>query len=248
MEIKSVIIDDEELAQQTLQLMLNEFAPEVTISGFANSAVNGILAIKEIQPDLIFLDVEMSGGTGFDMLDAIDNINFDVIFVTAHEKFALKAFKYEALDFLLKPVDPDELVNAVAKFKKRVTPEDKLEHRMDLVKTLSILNSKVPLPHKDGVKFIEMSKVIRMEADGSYVTIFSLDERPQVISKPLKFYSTLLSEAVFLRVHRSHLVNINYVSEFIREGGGFVVLENGERVQVADKKREMVLRRLSGRQ
>jgi len=248
MVIKSIIIDDEELARQTLHLMLKEFAPEVTISGFANSAINGVTTIKEIQPDLIFLDVEMSGGDGFEMLDAIDNINFDVIFVTAHQQFALKAFKYEALDFLLKPVDPDELINAVKKFKKRITKEDKMRHRMALVKTLSIMNSKVPLPDKDGIKFIEIEKVVRMEADGSYVTIYFKDDRPQVISKPLKFYATLLSEAIFLRVHRSHLVNIKYVSEFKREGGGYVVLENGEKVQVADKKREMVLRRLSGRE
>jgi len=247
MKITAVIVDDEEMAQQTLELLLSEFVPDVSVVGFANNALNGITVIKNEKPDLVFLDVEMSGGSGFEMLDAIDNFNFDVIFVTAHREFALKAFKYEALDFLLKPVDPDELMNSVNRYRKRVTPEEKIDHRMELVKSLPLMNTKVPLPHKDGVRFLEVEKVIRLEADGSYVTIYSMDERPQVISKPLKYYATLLSEAVFIRVHRSHMVNIKYVEEFKREGGGYVVLNNGELIQVADKKREMVLKRLSGR-
>ena len=247
MKIGSVIIDDEELAQQTIGLMISEFTPDVEVLGYASNALGGIKLIKEQKPELVFLDVEMSGGSGFEMLDAMDSIDFDVIFVTAYKEFAVKAFKYEALDFLLKPVDPEELQNAVGRYRKRVTPEDKIDHRMELVKSLPLMNTKVPLPHKDGVRFLEVEKVIRLEADGSYVTIHSIDERPQVISKPLKYYAEILSDAIFIRVHRSHMVNIKYVKEFKREGGGYVVLDNEEIIQVAEKKKELVLKRLSGK-
>lgn len=246
MKIRSVIIDDEVLAQEGLGKLLKEIAPDVKIEAYADSALTGIAVINDVQPDLIFLDVEMSGGNGFEMLDALDTINFDVIFVTAHEEFAVKAFKYEALDFLLKPVDSKELMNAVQKFRNRKTIQQKEDHRMGLVRTLSLMNSKVPIPHKDGIRFLEMFDVIRLEADGSYVTIYSKNERPQVVSKPLKFYATMLSNSVFLRVHRSHLINMKYVKEFKRDGGGSVILHNGEVIQVAEKKRDMVLQRLFG--
>ena len=245
MGIKSVIIDDEKLAREGLKSLLDEYAEDVDVIGYADSAFNGIKEIKSCQPDLIFLDIEMSGGSGFEMLDAMDQINFDVIFVTAHAEFAVRAFKYEALDFLLKPVDPLELDQAIEKHRKRVTEKDKLDHRLGLVKALSLMNSKVPLPHKDGVRFMEVGDVIRLEADGSYVTIYSVKERPQVVSKPLKFYASFLNEEVFLRVHRSHMVNVKFVTEFKREGGGYIQLSNGETVQVAEKKRDFVLRKLS---
>ena len=245
MNIKSVIIDDERIARESLKKLLDKYATDVEVIGYADSAFNGIREIKKCQPDLIFLDIEMSGGSGFEMLDAMDQINFDVIFVTGHAEFAVRAFKYEALDFLLKPVDPDELDRAIEKHRKRVTEKDKLDHRLGLVKALSLMNSKVPLPHKDGVRFMEVGDVIRLEADGSYVTIYSEKERPQVVSKPLKFYASFLNEEVFLRVHRSHMVNVKYVREFKREGGGYILLSNGETVQVAEKKRDMVLKKLS---
>lgn len=245
MSIKSVVIDDEELAQKSLAFFIEEHTPDVEILEFANSALTGINVINHNKPDLIFLDIEMSDGSGFDMLDSMDRIDFDVIFVTAHEEFALRAFKYEALDFLLKPVKPDELIRAVNRHRKRKTIEEKIEHRMGLVKSLSIMNSKIPLPDKDGIKFLEVGDVVRFEADGSYVTIHSLSDRPQLVSKPLKFYATMLSEEVFLRVHRSHLINVKFIVGFKREGGGYVQLSNGETVPVAEKKRDMVIRRLS---
>lgn len=245
MSIRVLIIDDEELARSSLEILLNSMAADVEIVGHADSVHSGVLAINRFHPNLIFLDVEMSDGSGFEMLDSMDHINFEVIFVTAHEELAIKAFKYEAVNYLLKPVDPEELMASLQRIRNRTTAVQKEENRLHLVKTLSLMNSKVPLPYQDGVRFIEAGKVIRLEADGSYTTIYAENERPHVVTKPLKFYDSILSDALFLRVHRSHIVNIRYVNEFKRDGKCYVILTNGEVIQVSDRRREDVLRRLS---
>lgn len=246
MSIRSVIIDDEELARRSLKNLLVQLDLDVNVLGYGTSAISGVKAIQEHRPELIFLDIEMIDGSGFEVLDVLERIDFDVIFVTAHPNFALKAIKYEALDYILKPINPEELISAINKHIRRTSKYEKQNHRLSLVKSLSLMKSKVPIPHKGGVRFLEMEDVIRLEADGSYTTVYSNDERPHVVSKPLKFYATSLSEEVFVRVHRSHLVNVRYIIEYKRDDGGFVVLQNGDVIQVAEKKREMVLKRLSG--
>lgn len=240
-EIRSLIIDDEEVARENIAKVLRKVAPDVKISGYAFSALSGIQAVKDHKPELIFLDIEMSDGDGFAMLDAIDNINFDVIFVTAHKEFAIRAIKYEALDFLVKPLKAKELSSAVERYRKRVTRRQKEEHRLKLIKTMSVLQSKVPVPGKDGIRFIKLENIFRFQADGSYTTIYTDKERPIVVSRPMKFYVDLLGEDIFVRVHRSHFVNMKFVIEFKRERSGAVILENGERIVVAEKKKEMVL-------
>ena len=245
MSIKSIIIDDEPLAHKSLTSLIQKHTNDVVVLRSCLSLEDGVQAIREFSPELVFLDIEMSGRTSFEMLDSLDEINFQVVFVSAHERYAVKSYSFEALDFILKPTGPEELIRAVNRFRKRKALEEKLEQKMGLVKSMSIMNTKIPLPDKDGVGFLEIGEVIRFEAEGSYVTIYSVNERPHVISKPLKYYATMLSEDVFIRVHRSHLVNIKFIRGFKREGGGYVVLANGEMIEVAEKKREMVIRKLS---
>ena len=243
--IRAVIIDDEEFARKTLKAILKKEIPEINVLGMASSALTGMQAIKEHNPELVFLDIEMLDGDGFAMLDSLQIINFDVIFVTAHSEFALRAFKYSALDFILKPIDPSELHRAISKYRKRTSEEQKLSHRIEVFKSMSLMNTKVPIPYKNGLKFIEVENVIRLEADGSYVSIYTTVSKPCLVCKTLKYYEPILNEAVFLRVHRSHIVNIKYVSEYRRDSGGHIVLTNGEIIQVSESRRESVLKKLS---
>lgn len=243
--IRAIIIDDEESARKTLKAILEKQIPEIEVLGMASSALTGLQAIKKHNPELVFLDIEMLDGNGFVMLDSLQTINFDVIFVTAHSEFALQAFKYSALDFILKPIDPSELHRAISKYRKRTSEEQKLNHRMDVFRTMSLMNSKVPVPYKNGLKFIEVENVIRLEADGSYVTIYTTVSTPCLVCRTLKSYEPILNEAIFLRVHRSHIVNIKYVTEYKRDSGGYIVLTTGETIQVSESRRELVLKKLS---
>lgn len=243
--IRAVIIDDEEFARKTLKAILKKQIPEIEVLGMASSALTGLQAIKTHKPELVFLDIEMIDGNGFVMLDSLQTINFDVIFVTAHAEYALKAFKYSALDFILKPIDPSELHRAISKYRKRTTEEQKIDHRMDVFRTMSLMSSKVPIPYKNGLKFVEVENVIRLEADGSYVSIYTTVTSPCLVCKTLKSYEPMLNDAIFLRVHRSHIVNIKYVSEYKRDSGGHIVLTNGETIQVSESRREAVLKKLS---
>ena len=241
MKIKTILIDDEDLARVGMRYLIKEHTPQIEILGEADSAEGGLSLIKKMKPDLVFLDIEMAGYDGFDMLDKMGGFDFEVVFVAAHSQFALRAFKYEAIDYILKPVDPDDLISAVEKVEQRLIKRMDDMPVSDTVDYLSSQYSKISVPTIDGFKFINITDIIRMEADGSYVTIYTINDRPCVVSRPLGYYARILNKRMFVRIHRSHLINLHRVKEFRKDSGGYVILDNDEKIQVASTKRKDLL-------
>ena len=241
--MKTILIDADEVQRDNLRITLSRYTPNAEISGVSDSALHGRLLINAIKPDLVFISTKLQDEDGFDLLDGIEDRNFDVVFLADNENQAAKAFRYQALDYLIRPIETLHVVSAVERcFRKRQTSA---ESSRKLIKTVSVMASKIPLPYQNGVKYIELSKNVRLEADGSYTTIHIDGAKPQVVSKPLRFYTDMLSGELFLKLHRSHVVNASFVKEYSREGGGCIVLQNGERIHISERKKDSVLRRLS---
>jgi len=184
--IKSVIIDDEKKGRETLKNMLAKYCNNVEVVDEANSAKNGKEIIENHNPDLVFLDIQMPHGTGFDMLEDVEEVNFEVIFTTAYDQYAIKAIKFAALDYLLKPIDIDELKNAVDRVKNKLASVDTNKNFEIFLQNLKGINKKIALPTAEGVSFIETKKIIRCEADGNYTCFFLANENKILVSKTLK--------------------------------------------------------------
>ena len=241
MNIRTILIDDEQLARVGMNHLLKEYTTGVEVVGEADSAKDGLELIKKENPDLVFLDIQMTGEDGFDLLDEIEDKDFEVIFVTAHSQFALRAFKYEATDYIMKPVDPEELTIAVDRVRARLIKKRSNNPANETIEYLSSQYAKITVPLIDGFKFINVSDIVRMEADGSYVTIHTINDKPCVVSKPLGYYAGSLNKKMFARIHRSHLINLHMVEEFRKEGGGYVILSNGDKIQVSSSKKKSLL-------
>lgn len=248
MKIRAIIVEDEKSNRDNLSKILGEYCNSVEIVAMCSSAVEGRKAISELQPDLVFLDIEMPGGSGFSMLESLEQINFEVIFVTAFDHYGIKAIKFCALDYLLKPIDLLELTQAVDKVEKRLTEKsDNLRMKTMLNNHKNKLSSpKIAIPLSDKIEFVEISSILRCEGDGNY-TIFFLRGGVKIIaSKTLKEFDELLSDYNFLRVHQSHLINLNEVKSYIKTDGGYIRMNDGSSVSISRQRREMVLDILKG--
>jgi two-component system LytT family response regulator len=217
--IKSVIVEDEPNNVIILEGMIQEFCPKVSILGKADNAHKAETLIREAEPDLVFLDIEMPYGSGFDVLDKLRPVNFEVIFVTAFNEYSLKAFRYCALDYLLKPIDINELQEAVIKAERNIQLRN-FDQRLDgFLKSMKKLSSDIPkigLPGKNGIIFVNVSDIMRFEANRGYTHIIIKDRSKIISSKNILEYEALLPENKFYRVHHSHLVNLSYVSGYQR--------------------------------
>ncbi len=239
--IKAVIIDDEHSARETLSGMLAKFCPEVMIAGMADSAQEGINVIQNYQPQLVFLDVQMPFGSGFDLLEALPNINFEVIFTTAYNQYALKAIKFSALDYLLKPIDVKELKAAVEKVQLQAndqTSNIKLANFIENVNNNDDTTRKIVLPTAKGFSVVAIKDIIRCESDRNYTWIHFRDGPSLLATRSLKDFEELLVEYQFFRVHQSHLINLDCVKHYNRGRGGQVALSDGSQVDVARSKRD----------
>jgi two-component system, LytTR family, response regulator len=226
--LKALLIDDEKNALSALRKMLEQFCPDVTVVGEANTAFEGLQLIRQHEPDLVFLDVEMPGGTGFDLLDMLDKKTFTTIFTTAHEQYAIPALRSGAADYLLKPVSLDELRAAIrrvisGKEKTGTTPPAE-ELR------ISISNS-------DGTWFVPAASIICVEGDGRYSRFYLADGREYLVSRNLGELEEELSSAKFFRVHKSWLVNCRHVVRISSADGGFAILSNGKEIEISRRKR-----------
>lgn len=227
--MKAIIIDDEKHARENLYSLLERFCPEIEILGIGTGVTEGLGLIEKLKPELVFLDVEMQDGTGFDLLKRVPQINFQVIFVTAHNHFALDAIKWSALDFLLKPVDPDELKQAVNKFQKVKQQQD----QFDLLLEEKPQKEKIALPTSDGLLFVKVKSIVRLEAEGCY-THFKVMGGPDImVSRTMKDYIEMLPPSSFFRVHKSHYINLNYLQKYSNRDGGAAIMENGDNVPVS---------------
>lgn len=241
--LRTIIIDDESHVRETLQHMLRKFCPQVKLVGEAASVASGIRVIREKAPELILLDIKMDDGTGFDLLDQIGNIDFKIIFITAYEQYAIHAFDFSAIDYILKPVNPEKLTDAVTKAEQMVLSSFILQ--LDTLKknlnTPENRDRKIILRTMENIYLIDVQDIIHCASDGSYTIFDTIEEGRITISKPIKEYDDLLAGSGFLRVHRSHLINLKHVRRFSRQDGGMVVMKKGIEVPASTRGRERLM-------
>lgn len=243
--LKTVVIDDELNGRNIVKSFLEKYCEGVNVIGEADGVESGVECIIEKNPDLVFLDIQMQDGTGFDLLEKLPKRNFKLVFVTSFDHYAIKAFKFSAVDYILKPVDPDQLVEAVEKV-KAMAPADNVESKIDVL--ISNINSleKIALPSMDGIRFIKINEIIRCESDNNYTLFYLTSKEKILVSKTLKDYEILLSGSKFYRVHKSHLVNLKFISKYIPGEGGYLILEDGSHVDVSRRKKEGLMQILMG--
>jgi two-component system LytT family response regulator len=242
---KVLIIDDENRTRQLIANMIDSFGFDVQTIPEGENVESGIKAIEKHKPDIVFLDIQMPDGTGFDVLRSIENKSFAVIFITAHEEFAIKAIKFSALDYLLKPVDPTELEAALKKAIAAMTEESEGTQFEALQKNINPHEKRrLVLKTQESVHVVDLDDIIRCEADRNYTSFFLTNNKKILVSKTLKEYETLLSVHHFLRVQQSHLININYVERYDKKNGGAVVMKDGSEVPLSSAKREIFFKTL----
>jgi two-component system LytT family response regulator len=246
--IKCVVVDDEIGGRIVIKKYLEKIE-SISLVGEAESVISGIAEIQSKKPDLVFLDVQIIGGQGFDILKAFNDRKFEVIFVTAFDTFAIKAIKESASDYLIKPIDEQELRKAIDKVSKLFGAKDfgkSLEKIGQSIEKISEGNLKVPITTVSGMDFISKSDIIRCSSESNYTRIYLKDGTTILSAKTLKEYHKLLNKAPFFRVHKSHIVNINYVSKYLRTG--FLLLEDRAQVEIAHKIKEDFLKRILGKE
>jgi two-component system LytT family response regulator len=246
MLLKAIIIDDEPHAREKLQLMTERYCKDLQILAIAKDAEEGLAAIKEHQPDLIFLDIEMPVLTGFDMLKQISEINFEIIFTTAHDHYAIKAIKFSALDYLLKPIDLDQLQQAVQKAAARRNEKSSAQQYLSLKENLRKPQAmeQLAVPAQTGMIFLKVSDIIYCEADSNYTKIFLTNKQKIISTRTLKEYEEMLDDNGFIRIHHSWLINKAHVKQYIKGEGGQVVMNDGTTLDVSRRKKEQVIERL----
>ncbi len=247
-EIKAIIVDDEQHCIDALQTMLQKKCPEVSVLAGVNSVQDAKQIIDDLRPDLVFLDVEMPHQNGFELLKLYDKVHFDVIFTTAYEQYALKAIKFNALDYLLKPFSVQELQEALRKFhERRLNKQDSstapLEVFLQNMKTLQQTNKKIALPTINGLVFMPVQNIVRCESTGNYTKIFFTDKKQLLVSKPLKEFEELLTDVDFFRVHNSHLINLQQMESYIQGEGGFALMSDGTQVEVSRRRKADFLKK-----
>ena len=247
--MKAVLIDDAEKARIALRSDLKSHCPQVAIVGEADGVVSGLELIERTKPHLVFLDIRMVDGTGFDLLENLKGFvrsQLHVIFTTAYNEYAIKAFKFSAVDYLLKPIDPDELKQAVDKInlQKEAVPEQngQLAFLLNALKDLKQTQKRIALSSAEKVQIVDLTDIIRCESDRNYTLFFLSENRKILVTKTLKEYEELLEEYGFLRVHHSHMINLKQLKEFVKTDGGYAVMNDASQVPVSVRKREQLFR------
>lgn len=241
----ALLIDDDKHLRKGMKSLLERYATDIAIIGEAESVRTGIAAIERYKPQVVFLDIHLSDGTGFDILEAIlsrhGKINTHIVFITAHEQYALKAFKFSALDFLLKPVDPEELQKTIGKINETLAKNSSFEHIDLLLENIrkKVDNFKrIALSTADGIHLFEIADIIRCESQDNYTQFFLKNHKPLLISKTLKEYEELLSEHGFERIHQSHLINLAYLKSYIKNDGGYVIMADNTKIPISQRKKD----------
>ncbi len=243
--IKTVIIDDEPKARESIKDMLKAYCPDVDVIATAGSVKEGVEVLRNHKPDLLLLDIKMGDGSGFDLLKKIRSNNFLLIFITAFEEFAIRAIKFSALDYILKPIDPDELISAVEKVSERIEKENislRLEALYENLDALQNHSKKIVLKAADSVHVMPVRDIIRCESEKNTTHFYTSGGDTIAVPKSLKEYSELLQDFNFLRVHQSHLVNLTHVRRYEKAGSGSLVMDDGSRVPVSFRKKEELMK------
>jgi len=241
MKYKAVIVEDESMNSDFLQHLLVEFCPEISVAGTAAVLEDAVALIDKQQPQIVFMDIELQTATGFDVLQQVKYRDFEVIFTTAFDHYAIKAIKVSAIDYLLKPINFEELQGAVAKAIERLQAKEK-DHKLELlmknIKRPAGEDFSISLSTSEGVEFVPLSQIIRLEAKGPYTTFFMKSGGQLMVCKNLKEYEILLTDHGFFRLHNSYMVNMKEVKKLVKADGGYAVMNDGTMIAISPKKKD----------
>ncbi|MCK7590405.1 LytTR family DNA-binding domain-containing protein [Subsaxibacter sp. CAU 1640] len=240
MKLNSIIVEDEETSREILRNYLKKYCPNVQILGEASNIEEALILIRNNDLDLVFLDVEMPYGNAFDLLDKVGDIDFETVFVTAYNHYAIDALNAHASYYLMKPISIDELIKAVDYVTEIRTKEDALQDQVLVPKTNTV-NGKITIPQQDGFEIINTSDILYCKADDNYTEIYLANNKKKLVSKTLKYFEDALSDSSFARVHKSYLVNVNEVVKYVKGKGGSVELSNGKQIMVSASKKSELL-------
>ncbi|MCP4439413.1 MAG: response regulator transcription factor [Aureispira sp.] len=245
--MNAIIIDDENKARRVLKALLEEYCPTVTVVAMAANVPDGVKAINQHQPDLVFLDIEMPQYNGFQLLEFFDKGDFGIVFTTAYSEYAIQAFRISAIDYLLKPIQISQLIDAVEKAAEQIKqPKKQNAQRLEALKTNLAPNNgslgRIALPISNGLYFANMEDIIFLEADSSYTYVHLINESQKlIISKLLKDLEKLLPENKFVRIHRKYLINVDHIKQYLKSDGGYVIMANNHQLTISRHKRDNLL-------
>lgn len=243
--INAIIIDDEKDARATLRLLINRYCPEVNILSLCPTPEEGIETINHLQPDLVFLDVQMPRMSGFDVLDQLESINFDTIFVTAYDKYAIRAIKFSALDYLLKPVDVDDLIAAIGKTKKHRHQKHRYQSLIQNIRQGDDKLKRLAIPAENEIIIQKIDEIVYCEANSNYTIIHNAEGSKVTVAKTLKEFENILPTADFCRIHHGTLVNLTHIVKYVRGEGGYVIVSQGDHLDVSRRKKDNLLHALN---
>lgn len=242
---KLIVIDDEASARNILKKMLNLLDQNIEVVAEAASVAEAYKMIKKYEPDLVLLDIKLEDGTGFDLLKKFEEIPFRFIFTTAFEEYAIQAFRFSAIDYLLKPINPDELLEAIEKTKQEIEKDQSYLKMMALISNIenySFENKKIILKTAETIHLVNVKEIVRCESTGNYTNIYLSDGKKHMVSKTLKEFDEMLTPYKFFRTHQSHLINLNYVEHFEKANGGVLILKNKENIPVSFRKKDLLFK------
>lgn len=248
--MNAIIVEDELRSREFLKNLVEEFCPQVKILAMASSVDEAVEMIERLKPGLVFLDIEMHTGTGFDVLQKLKERNFHVIFTTAYDHYAIRAIKFSAVDYLLKPIDVEELQDAVKKVTEKIADNSSrqtLDILLQNLKQTATEDFSITLSTNEGLEFLPLKNIIRLEASGPYTHFFIKDNRKVIISRHMKEYEMLLADHYFFRVHNSHMINMKEVNRMVRTDGGYAIMSDGSEIAISSKKKEEFMQLLGKR-
>lgn len=241
---RAVLVDDESKSRIALNSFLSKYCPSIEVVGEAEGVQSGLQKVADLVPGVLFLDIEMNDGTGFDLLERLPKVDFEVIFVTAFNEYAIKAFRYSAIDYLLKPINPEELIQAVS----RLSDEGRLsqiEQKLEALLSNKASIQKIAIPSMDGIRLEEVTNIKYCQSDNYYTIIHLNNDEKVIVSKTLKEYDTMLSSEGFIRIHQKYLVKVSEIKSYSKSDGGFVTLQDGTHLTVSRRKKEELLQLLT---
>lgn len=245
--MKAIIVDDEPKSSETLKTLLHDFCKNVEVVAACQTIAEAAAAIAKHTPDVVFLDINLRGENGFDLLNKISSIDFEIVFATAYSEYAIKAFKFSAIDYLLKPIDIEELRNTIAKIERKQLRHqtEKYKQLLENLKPTNEKNYKLALPSVKGLTFVKTDEIVYCEADSNYTTFYLSNGEKIIVSQTLKEYDEMLTPHRFFRIHHSYLVNMNAITHYLKGDGGQVVMSNGTTLDVAKRRKEEFLKQFS---
>lgn len=246
--LKAIIVEDEPISRQILAGYLERYCPDVMLVAEADEVQSGVAAIKKHQPDILFLDVEMPKGNGFDLLEQVGEINFETVFVTAYGNYAIKALNYSAAYYILKPVSIEDLVAAVDKIKQKKQKDQRSIHTRVLLENIhsgAPQKNKIVLPLLDGFDVVSIKDIVHCRANDNFTDFYFVDKQKKMICRTLKFYEELLAESGFMRVHKSHLINLDHIVKYTKGKGGQLTMIDGSMIDISPNKKDELMEKFT---